>query len=146
MAESRFEPADTPAAALRPEIDLLSVSDRTQYVDRCHRLLADRRLRFCLYYLDRVNAPLSIPHLAGLVEAALAPPEADVTERILDDAVRQLVGVHLPKLQEVGLIAVNDGYVRLVSDSAHPIQKSLSITAAVELDSDGRENWLVSAR
>lgn len=140
MAEPRFEPADTPSAPLRLEIDLLSVSDRTRYIDRCHRVLADRRRRFCLYYLGRVNAPLSIPHLAGLVEAALAPPEAEVTERMLDDAVRQLVQVHLPKLRDIGLIHVNDGYVRLVPDSALPIQESLAITAAVELDSGGGEN------
>lgn len=146
MADPSFNPATNPSPYLPAETVPLSVCDRTAYIDRCYRLLADRRRRFCLYHLVRVNTPISIRQLAGEVEVALAPAGEEVTERIIDDAVGQFICTHLPKLRAVGLLQVDDDNIKLVPDSPLRIREWLSITAAVELDSGRGEDWIASAR
>lgn len=135
MTERPSGPATGPQAVIPPETAGLSMGDQTRRIDRCLQLLAHRRRRFSLYHLHRADSGLSIRELAESVEASITPPESSLTEHAIEEAVLRLHHSHLPKLQDAGLVAVDDGHAELASNPPVPIQDWLSVTATVELDS-----------
>lgn len=134
MNDSTYLSSDASSQVTSDEIALVEESDRTTHIDRCFRVMANRRRRFYLYHLLREDAPIELRRLAELVETSLAPRETVITDRIVEDALANLVHSHLPKLREAELVRVNDQTIELVSDPALPIRDWLSMTVEVELE------------
>jgi hypothetical protein len=137
------EPLDASTTAhysrLSTEDAIFSLSKDSHYIDRCIQLLADRRRRIGLYHLYRADAPVPVRDLATFVEMSVTPPEASISERLLDEAENRLLNTHLPKLRDAELVEVHTDDVELAPDPPVPIQEWLSTTAAVELDTQDTE-------
>ena len=108
-------------------------TDRAIDIDNSLQLLAHCRRRFCLYYLLQADESVAIGELAELIEESIAPPEAQVTDDVIEEGLVALVHYHLPKLRDAGLVDVDNGTVRMASNPELPIRDWLTTTATVEL-------------
>lgn len=85
-------------------------------VDRAVRLLGASRRRSILAELDRSNSPLSLEALArGVVSRERGVGPAEVPEKSLRDAMISLHHVHLPMLDEAGLLEYDQSSLAVTS-------------------------------
>lgn len=122
--------ADEPS---EPAEAVLASTDRAIDIDDNLRLLANRRRRFCLYYLLQLDGSAEITELAELIEASITPPDEEITDTAFEEGLVALVHYHLPKLLDAGLIDVDNGTVRLVESPEVPIREWLTTLATIEL-------------
>lgn len=79
--------------------------DETAFEDALYDVLSAADRRFVLRTIANERTPLSVDRLASeLTAASLSVPVDDVTGEQRAEALAALVHVHLPKLQDTGLI------------------------------------------
>lgn len=112
----------------------LDGGDAALPLDDLFELLADRRRRLVVHYLCEAEGPMAPLALARRIARAERPGEEPPRDEALKRIYTGLVHVHLPKLDEHGVVSVDadDGSIRL-GDATEHLQPLLALTVTDDL-------------
>jgi len=97
---------ETPTASSRPaDRDVMPADADSRSLDAVFRALADHRRRWVCHHLARRDGAVGIDELAELVAASTTgTARAALTASEVEKTRAELVGLHLPKLSDAGVV------------------------------------------
>lgn len=106
---SQDETGDSVSPPHVSEQDVLPITSASESLDAVFRALADHRRRCICHYLARSDGPMAVTELAELVAASMSEKtRAVLTSAEIEKTRAELHQMHLPKLEEVGIVDYDD--------------------------------------